>query len=112
MKMRKRPGFFSPMGIAIGALLVVVVVALTVVLGPVLFSPGSLNAQARTAPLGGVASHAQLGSHCGACHTAPWSSQTMADKCMACHQDISAEISGKTGLHDALISMVKPTCGG
>ena len=106
------PGFFSPIGIAAAVVLVVVVVALTLVLGPTLFSPGSLNAQAKTAPLGGVASHAKLGNRCGACHTAPWSSQTMADKCMACHKDISAEISGKTGLHGALLSTVKPTCGG
>ena len=107
-----RPGFFSPTGIAVAAVLVVVVVALTVLLGPVLFSPGSLNAQAKAAPLGGVASHAQLGNHCGACHTAPWSSQTMADKCMACHKDISAEISGKTGLHGALLATRTPTCAG
>ena len=107
-----RPGFFSPTGVAAAVVLVLVVVALTLVLGPVLFSPGSLNAQAKTAPLGGVASHAQLGNHCGACHTAPWSSQTMAGKCMACHKDIGTEISGKTGLHGALLSTVKPTCGG
>ena len=59
-----------------------------------------------------VASHAQLGNHCGACHTAPWSSQTMADKCMACHKDISAEISGKRGLHGALLATRTPTCAG
>ena len=40
MTMNKRPGFFSPTGIAVAAVLVVVVVALTVLLGPVLFSPG------------------------------------------------------------------------
>jgi hypothetical protein len=107
----KRPSYFSPVGIAAGAVLVVVVVALTVALGPVLFSPGSLNAQARTAPLGGVASHAQLGNRCGACHTAPWSSQTMADKCLGCHADVAGQVSGKTGLHGTLAAMRSAPCG-
>ena len=71
MTRRERPGFFSPTGIVAAVALVVIVVAVTLVLGPVLFSPGSLNAQAKTAPLGGVASHAKLGNRCGACHTAP-----------------------------------------
>ena len=110
--MTKRPSFFSPTGIAVAVALVVVVVALTLILGPVLFSPGSLNSQAKAATLGGVASHAQLGNHCGACHTAPWSSQTMADKCLACHTDVGAQISGKTGLHGTLPAMRSAPCGG
>ena len=110
--MTKRPSFFSPTGIAVAVVLVVVVIALTLLLGPLLFSPGSLNSQAKAAPLGGVASHAGLGNHCGSCHTAPWSSQTMADKCMACHADIRAEISGKTGLHGSLLGTRTPTCAG
>jgi hypothetical protein len=110
--MTTRPSVFSPTGITAAVVLVVVVIALTLLLGPVLFSPGSLNSQAKAAPLGGVASHAQLGNHCGACHTAPLSSQTMADKCMACHADIRAEISGKTGLHGSLLGTQTPTCAG
>ncbi len=106
------PNFFSPTGIALAVVLVVVVIALTLLLGPFLFSPGSLNSQAKAAPLGGVASHAGLGNQCGACHTAPWSSQTMADKCIACHEDVAPQISGKTGLHGALLATRSPTCAG
>jgi hypothetical protein len=89
----------------------VVIVALTLLLGPVLFSPGSLNSQAKAAPRGGVASHAKLGNDCGACHTAPWSSQTMADKCLACHTDVGSQISAKSGLHGTLAAMRSAPCG-
>ena len=88
-----------------------VVVALTVLLGPVLFSPGALNSQAKAATLGGVTSHAQLGNDCGACHTAPWSCATMADKCLACHADVGSQITGKTGLHGTLAAMRSAPCG-
>jgi hypothetical protein len=111
MRTSKRPGFFSPTGIAVAIVLVVGVIAVTVLLGPVLFSPGSLNSQAKAATRGGVASHAQLGNHCGACHTAPWSSRTMADKCLGCHTDVGSQISGKTGLHGSLAAMRAAPCG-
>ena len=91
--------------------LVVAVGALTVLLGPRLFSPGSLNSQAKAAPLGGVTNHAALGNHCGACHTAPWSSQTMADRCVACHADVGSQISGRTGLHGTVATMRSAPCG-
>jgi hypothetical protein len=109
--MSKRPGFFSPIGVVVAVLLVAAVIAITVIASPFLFSPGSLNAQAKTAPLGGVASHAQLGNDCGACHTAPWSSQRMADKCVACHADVGAQISGQNGLHGTLPAMRSAPCG-
>lgn len=110
MKMRTKPGFFSPIGIAAAAALLVIVVAVTVVVGPALFSPGGLNAQARKATLGGVTSHAQLGDRCSACHTAPWSSQSMADRCLGCHAGVSAQIAGKKGLHGTLATMRSAPC--
>jgi hypothetical protein len=111
--MNQRPGYFSPLGILVAALLVAAVVALTLTLGPVLFSPGALNAQAKTAPLNGVASHAALGNHCTACHTAPWSSATMADKCLGCHTNVRTEMSSRQGLHGTLLgASASPTCGG
>lgn len=110
--MSRRPGFLSPIGIAVALLLVAVVVAVTLIASPFLFSPGSLNSQAKAAPLGGITNHAQLGNHCGACHTALWSSQTMADKCVACHADVGSQISGKTGLHGTLAAMRSAPCGG
>ena len=43
--------------------------------------------------IGGVKSHADLITNCAACHTAPWSSQDMADGCLTCHQDVLAQLA-------------------
>lgn len=111
--MSGRPGFLSPTGILVAAILAVVVIALTLVAGPSLFSPGSLNSQAKASTLGGIASHAALAHDCGACHPAPWSSQTMADKCLVCHAKVADEIKAKTGLHGRLRGIQSsPTCRG
>jgi hypothetical protein len=81
--------------------------------GPVLFSPGPLNAEAKGKTLGGVSSHARLAGDCGACHTAPWSSQTMADRCLACHKDVNDQIQAHSGLHGGLVgAQTSPTCRG
>src|SRR5437879_3020674 len=81
--------------VTVGA--VVVGVALS---GGGMFSPGKLNAQSKGGvQLGGVSSHAELGGKCSACHVSPWSGQTMADRCMACHTDIRGQIDGHQPLH-------------
>lgn len=111
--MSDRPSFLSPTGIVVAAVLLVVVIALTLVAGPVLFSPGPLNSQAKAATLNGVASHARLANDCGACHPAPWSSETMADKCLACHASVGDEIKAKKGVHSSLAkAQSSPTCRG
>ncbi len=75
-------------------------VALT---GGGMFSPGKLNAQPRgSVQLGGVSSHAELGGKCSACHVPPWSGETMADRCMACHTDVRGQIDGHQPLHGRL----------
>ena len=111
MATKERPGFFSPLGLVLAAALAAAVAALTLSFGPVLFSPGPLNAQAK-APLHGATSHADIGSDCGACHPAPWSSQTSADRCVACHEDVGAELSARAGLHGGLVDGSAPTCDG
>jgi hypothetical protein len=76
---------------------VVAGVALT---GGGMFSPGNLNAQPkRAAQLGGVRSHAELRGTCSACHVPPWSRETMADRCMACHTDVRAQLDARGPLH-------------
>ena len=111
--MNDRPALLSVTGIVVAALLLAGVLAWTLAAGPVLFSPGPLNAQAKARPLGGVSTHAQLAGDCGACHPAPWSSQTAADKCVACHADIGSQIAAKTGLHGGLVGKLSsPTCRG
>ena len=111
--MKERPGFISATGVVVAAVLLLAVLAWTLARGPALFSPGPLNAEAKAATLGGVGSHAQLGGDCGACHPAPWSAQTTADRCMGCHDAVAAEITGEKGLHGGLAGgRTAPTCGG
>jgi len=88
----------------IAALLTVVAVAaIMYARGETMFSPGALNAQGRAgARLGGVTSHAEIGSNCAACHVAPWSTQGMADRCLACHTDVRAQLDTRGPLHGLL----------
>jgi hypothetical protein len=68
-----------------------------------LFSPGKLNAQQKGhGQFGGVNSHADLSQTCSACHVPPWSGQTMADRCLACHTDVRSQIDGHQSLHGRL----------
>jgi hypothetical protein len=100
--------------------------------GSTMFSPGGLNAQAKTAApagaapaaaqasatgqtgsLGGVSTHAALGSDCAACHAVPFSTATMAEKCLGCHKDVQQEMATRTALHGALLANGwTGTCGG
>lgn len=107
--MSKRLGFVSVAGIVVAVVLVAVVVVWVLIAGAGMFSPGPLNGQAKAQPLGGVASHAELGRDCGACHAAPWSTQTMADKCIGCHRDVGDQIAARSGLHGALVGKLPTT---
>jgi cytochrome c3-like protein len=70
--------------------------------GGSMYSPGPLSAQGgRT--LGGVTSHAGTGSDCKACHTAPWESAKMADRCVACHTDIAKQMREVATVHGTLM---------
>lgn len=109
--MRRPLGFMSDLGIAVAAVFGIGLVGFTIAVGPVLFSPGQLSAQSRTASLGGVRSHAQL-KRCGACHTAPWSRDTMADRCLACHQEVRRQIESGQGLHGKYLKASAVTCRG
>lgn len=110
--MSDRLGFVSATGAVAAAGLLVVVVAWTALAGPVLFTPGPLNAHPRSSTLGGVTAHAQL-TRCDACHAAPWSGTTMADLCMGCHTDVAAEVSSRSGLHGRLVGgATAATCRG
>ncbi len=98
MRSRARLGCLTPLGM-ISTLIVLAFVGMTALArGGVLFSPGALNAE-KGKSLGGVTSHAELEGECSACHTAPWSSETMADRCMACHTNIAQERNDPASLH-------------
>jgi hypothetical protein len=110
--MNDRPRFVSGTRVAVAVVTLLGILVWMLIQGETLFSPGGLNAQAKGTTLGGVTSHAQLGGKCGACHAAPWSSRTMADRCLVCHADVSAQIQGHNGIHGGLVgAMASPTCG-
>lgn len=99
--MRKRLGCLTRGGITAAVMTLVLLLAAGLLGGGALFSPGRLNAQADQAPLGGVRSHAEA-KQCRACHAAPWSADTMSDRCLACHQVIRDELTDPESLHAAL----------
>ncbi len=104
--MTDRPRFLSGTRVLAAAVTLAGILVWMLLQGQTLFSPGGLNAQAKSQTLGGVASHAQLGGGCGACHAAPWSTRTMADRCIACHADVGTQISGKGGIHGGLMAAI------
>jgi len=109
----ERLGFISVTGALAAAAVLLGLAVWILLVGALPFSSGPLNAQAKTRTLGGVNSHAQLATDCGACHTAPWSSQTMADRCLACHKGVDAQIRAQSGLHGRLVGgSSSPTCRG
>lgn len=83
-----RLGCLSASGIIATLFTLLVLGGVGLARGNRMFNPGPLNAQAGGQPLGGVFSHAETGGRCSACHTAVWESETMSDRCLACHQEL------------------------
>ncbi|MBT7071018.1 MAG: hypothetical protein HN975_09035 [Anaerolineae bacterium] len=98
----RRFGCLSMTGIISAALTLVMIVGITIVRGGVLFSPGTLSAQTGAETWGGVQSHAEIQGDCAACHVAPWSSETMKDRCTACHLDLKEQFQDPESLHSLL----------
>jgi len=75
-------------------------VAVLTVWGGGMFSPGALNSETKSkTKIGGVSSHAELSGHCSSCHAPPWSRETMASRCIACHSDIGKQIDAQAPMH-------------
>ena len=90
---------------ALGAAAVAAVVALAAwaMTGGGILSPGGLHAGGDGGvAMGGVASHAQLSRQCARCHAPPVGDERMADRCLACHVDVRAELGDTTALHGIL----------
>ena len=105
--------------------LVIAVVAVVLVKGLSIFSPGSLSARSGqdsslvldlsfslqnprpSTDLNGVSNHAQLSGDCGACHAPPWSSETMAQRCLKCHTKVAGELQNPHDLHYMTASSVE-----
>ena len=98
---KKRLGFLSTSGTLAAALTVFIVAGIGFFSGGVLFNPGPLNAKSGP-PLGGVTSHAGLIHNCSTCHAPFWSPTGMADRCVACHTDVSAQWADAATLHGNL----------
>src|SRR4030042_266614 len=91
----RQPCWCAPGGCWLSVLLVIVIGLLR---GGVLFSPGSLNAQAG-ALLGNVTSHADLNDRCSTCHAFFWQKATMADRCVVCHAEVATQLKDPSTLH-------------
>ena len=66
--------------------------------GGMIYNPGPLSAQSGEM-LGGVTSHAEIGGDCKACHTAPWESAKMADRCSVCHSVVATQMKNVASMH-------------
>jgi hypothetical protein len=98
MEEKKPYGCLTVPGLVTAFLTVLVVVAVGLARGGMLFSPGPLNAQAG-AKLGNISSHADLGRSCSACHAFFWEKGTMADHCVECHTDVASQQKDPSTLH-------------
>jgi hypothetical protein len=77
-----------------------VVAAVALARGQSMFSPGPLNAESRRSePVGGARSHAEFASNCSACHAEPWSSTTMAERCLDCHIEVKQQMASGKAMH-------------
>lgn len=106
MQSTNRLGCLTGTGLVAALITVAALVGFSLASGGHMFSSGDLNAQTDET-IGGVTSHAQI-PECKACHSAPWESDTMADRCLACHTDISEQMMNVAKLHGA-ISQKDPT---
>lgn len=98
----RRLGCLTGAGLLAGALTLLLVLGVFALRGGRMFSPGPLNAEASGALVGGVASHADTGGDCAACHTAPWNRTPMAERCLMCHTAVAADLADPATLHGAL----------
>jgi hypothetical protein len=98
-----RLGCLSATGVIAAILTGVVIAGYVYAQGGLLYNPGPLNAQSGEI-LGGVISHAEAGGDCKACHTAPWESEMMADRCVKCHTEVAAQVQNSSSLHGSMMS--------
>lgn len=96
-----RLGCLTPAGLLAAGLTILIVVAISIFRGGVLFSPGALNVQAGS-PLGGYLSHAEFENECRLCHAPFWDTAGMSGRCETCHTGVAGQRSDPATLHGAL----------
>jgi hypothetical protein len=102
MRKENRLGCLTGTGILAAIVTLIVITGYVFAKGGLLYNPGPLNAQPGES-LGGVTSHAATGGDCKACHTAPWESETMSDRCAECHGGIASQMRDVASLHGKLL---------
>ena len=100
MQTSNRLGCLTGTGIFAAFITLFVLVGVAFASGGHMFSSGDLSAHIGES-VGGVNSHAQI-PECKACHSAPWESATMADRCLDCHTDIADQMLNVAQLHGAI----------
>lgn len=99
----KRLGCLSGTGIITAIITALVIAGYAYAQGGLIYNPGPLNAQSEGEMLGGVTSHAGTGGNCKACHTAPWESAKMEDRCADCHGDIAIQMKDIATMHGKML---------
>ena len=103
MRSTNRLGCLSGMGIISAIITALVIVGYAYARGGLLYSPGPLNAQSGEV-LGGVTSHAEISGNCKSCHTAPWESARMEDRCIDCHGNIAVQMQDVVTMHGSMLT--------
>jgi predicted CXXCH cytochrome family protein len=99
--------------VGLGKLAVVATLAIVlgtlVVFGQDVFSSGPLSEEhPRQTPRGSVSSHAEITS-CSACHAPRWSGESMATRCLKCHENVSEQITNAKPMHGKIAAGEKCT---
>ena len=97
-----RLGCLSPIANIATIITLVFIVVYAFFNGSEMFNAGALSARAGN-PVGGVSSHADIGSNCASCHPAPWAADTMDDRCKVCHTEITDQLADPASLHGKLM---------
>ncbi len=104
-----RLGCLSPIAIVASTITLLVIAGFAFTSGNSLFTAGELNARAGE-NIGGVTSHAEIGSDCAKCHAAPWEAATLGDRCQVCHTGITAELNNPASAHGEMMKGQSVTC--
>ncbi|MDH5505699.1 MAG: cytochrome c3 family protein, partial [Anaerolineae bacterium] len=102
---KQRLGCLTPISIIAATITLAAIAGSFMGWGGMLFSPGDLSARASNQTMGGVNSHFETKGYCAACHTAPWSRESMAMRCVSCHSKIEDQLAEAQNLHGSVMDM-------